>query len=107
MRRGVCFVALAALAQDPAGTLESAREKILPKLTRLPKMVCVETMDRSYFSRQQLGPAPACETISLDRKKGRNAPRLAYTDRVRVAVTLTEDREIYSWTGAEPPSYSV
>jgi hypothetical protein len=108
MRRAVWFVALAALAQDPAGTLEKAREKILPKLTRLPQMVCVETIDRRYFARgDRMGPAPPCETISIDRKKGRNPPMLGYTDRVRVAVTLTQDREIYSWTGREPVSYSV
>jgi hypothetical protein len=107
MRRAVWFVALLAFAQDPAGTLEKARQKILPKLTGLPKIVCVETIDRRYFPRDQPGPAPACETISLDRKKGRNPPKLGYTDRVRVAVTLTEDREIYSWTGREPVSYSV
>ena len=108
MRQAVWLVALAAFAQDPAGTLERAREKILPRLTRLPKMICVETIDRRYFPREnQAGPAPACETIGLDRKRGRNAPRLGYTDRVRVAVTIVDGREIYSWTGAEPPSYSV
>ncbi len=107
MRRAVCFVALAALAQDPAGTLEKAREGILPKLTRLPKMVCVETIDRRYFPREPDDAEPACEIIAQNRKKGRNRPKLGYTDRVRVAVTINGDREIYSWTGPEPPSYSV
>ncbi len=107
MRWAIGFVALAALAQDPAGTLEKAREKILPKLTGLPKAMCVETIDRRYFPREQSGPAPTCETIALDRKKGRNAPRLEYSDRVRVAVTIAADREIYSWTGRDTPSYSV
>jgi len=108
MKRAAWCVALVGFAQDPAGTLEKAREKILPSLTHLPKTICVETIDRSYFSRgDRTGAAPSCETIGIDRKKGRNQPRLDYADRVRVAVTLTNGREIYSWTGSEPVSYSV
>jgi hypothetical protein len=39
MRRAAWSVALAAFAQDPADTLEKVRDKVLPKLTRLPKTV--------------------------------------------------------------------
>jgi hypothetical protein len=55
----------------------------------MPKLVCVETIDRSYFSRGDPPyPLPSCEQIAIDRKKGRNKPKLDYTDRVRVAVAI-------------------
>jgi hypothetical protein len=102
-----CLCPLAA-AQDASRALEEARDKILSQVTHLPKYVCVETIDRSYFSRPNPpDPPPSCEQLAIDRKKGRNRPKLDYTDRVRVAVTFMRDREIFSWTGSEPASYSV
>ena len=108
MRRAIWFVALTLFAQDPAGTLEQTRDHVLPKLKRLPMLTCVETIGRRYFSREdQPGPAPACENIVLDRKKARKPPKFQKSDRLRLAVTIAEGREIYSWTGAQPASYSV
>jgi len=107
-KTGLLACLAVAFAQDASRTLEQARDKILSQVTHLPKLVCVETIDRSYFSRPNPpDPPPSCEQIAIDRKKGRNRPKLDYTDRVRVAVTFTRDREIFSWTGSAPISYSV
>jgi hypothetical protein len=90
------LAAVAAFAQDASRTLEQARDKILSQITHLPKYVCVETIDRSYFSRPNPpDPPPSCEQIAIDRKKGRNRPKLDYTERVRVAVTFTRDRRFF------------
>jgi hypothetical protein len=114
MRLAICLVATAAFAQDPAfaqdasRTLEDVRDKILLKAERLPRYVCAETIDRSYFSRRNTpDPPPSCEQIAIDRQKGRSRLKLDSTDRLRVAVTIAGDREIYSWTGSTPFSYSV
>lgn len=114
MRLAICLVASAAFAQeaafaqDASRTLEQARDKILVKADRLPTYACVETIDRSYFSRTNMpDPPPSCERIAIDRQKGRSKLKLDSTDRLRVAVRIAGDREIYSWTGSTPFSYSV
>ena len=108
IKRAAWFIALIAFAQDPAGTLEEARGKVLAKAARLPNYVCVETIDRSYFSRRDPpNPPPSCERIGIDRKRGRDKLQLDATDRVRVAVAFREEREIYSWPGSGAVSYNV
>jgi hypothetical protein len=73
--------------------LEKARDKVLAEAPRLPKYVCVETIDRSYFSRREPPEdAPSCERIAVDRKKGRYHLKLDATDRLRVSVAIAEGR---------------
>jgi hypothetical protein len=95
------------LAQAPSDTLAKARDKTLAQSLRLTKLVCVETIDRSHFSNADATSAGSCERIALDRKEGRNKPNLESTDRVRVEVRFSQDREIYSWTGQAPRSHPV
>jgi hypothetical protein len=74
----------------PARILDQARYPVVPS-TR--KYTCVETVDRSYFSRNNYNPlasAPPCERLSAERKKGRPELRLDATDRLRVEVTVTQ-----------------
>src|SRR5580692_7622609 len=108
MRLAIWLAATAALAQDASRPLEEARNKIMAKAAHLPTYACVETIDRSYYSRTNTpDPPPSCERIDIDRKKGRSHMKLDSTDRIRVAVAVTGDRELYSWTGSAPSSYSV
>lgn len=110
MRRAVLLLAASAFAQDPSTTLERASDKVLKGSAGLAKYVCVETIDRQYYSRVP-PPAPrsvlSCERIVLDRKNGAVQLKLEKTDRLRLAVTVTQDREIFSWTGAAPASHHV
>jgi hypothetical protein len=102
------LLAVAAFAQDAATTLEQARDKVLAATSDLPKYICVETIDRSYFSRKNPPETPpSCERIALDRKRGRGDLQLDKTDRLRVAVTIAQGREIYSWTGIAPYQHGV
>jgi hypothetical protein len=94
-------------AQDASETLAKARDKTLAESSRLAKLVCVETIDRSYFSNGDAALPQSCERVALDRKKGRYKPKLESTDRVRVEVRFSQDREIYSWTGRAPRSQPV
>lgn len=107
MKLAPLFAATALYAQDSSDTLAKARDKMLAEAANLKKLVCVETMDRSYFSNRDAASSQSCERIALDRKKGRYKPDLVSTDRVRVEVRFSQDREIYSWTGKAPPSHPV
>jgi len=108
MKRAAWLVAVAAFAQDPIDTLEKARDKVLGAAPRLPKYICTETIERSYYSRKEPPEdPPSCERILVDRKKGRYSLNLDATDRLRVSVAETQGREIYSWTGTAPYEHGV
>jgi hypothetical protein len=108
MKLAIGLLATAALAQDAATALEQARDKVIAESTKLPRYVCVETIDRSYYSRNATaGGAPSCEKLVLDRKRGRDSLKLEKTDRLRVAVALRGGREMYSWTGAAPYTHGA
>jgi hypothetical protein len=108
IRLGVGLIASAALAQDSADTLATARDKMLSAVPGGLQYVCVETIDRSYFSRENSSlRQPSCEELSSDRKKGRTRLKLAAADRLRVEVTMTQGREIYDWTGPGAFSRSI
>ncbi len=64
---------------------------------------CVETIERSYFSRaEQAQIAPSCEQINIDRKKGKSRMKLDATDRLRISVSMAEGNERYSWVKPGP-----
>jgi hypothetical protein len=108
MKRAVWLLALAAFAQDPIDTLEKARDKILAAAPRLPKYVCTETIERSYYSRTNPPEDRlSCERILVDGKRGTRKLKLDATDRLRVRVNEAQGREIYSWTGTAPYEHGV
>ena len=90
---------------DPAATLTRARLKISATMRRLPKYACLQTIDRSYFTRVTApnSAAPACGQSNGDAKpdpkKARSAVRLDSTDRVRMEVAQGDTSEIHSWPG--------
>jgi pathogenesis-related protein 1 len=90
------------MAPEPADTLARARLKITATMRRLPKYICVQTIDRSYFGRVAATTAPnsSCSQAGADGQKGRASPRLDTTDRVRIDVAEVDGSEIHLWTGA-------
>ena len=74
----------------------------------LSKYACIETVERQYylpFEEADADPRPQapgsfCAQVNADRDSGRGAPRLDATDRLRLEVTVSEGREIYSFPGA-------
>jgi hypothetical protein len=108
MKRAIWLLALGAFAQDPIDTLEKARDKILAAAPKLPKFVCTETIERSYYSRKNPPEDRlSCERILADGKKGTQKLKLDATDRLRVRVNEAQGREIYSWTGTAPYEHGV
>jgi len=95
VKRAIGLIAITALAQDPSAMLQKARDKMLAEIPNHPRIHCVETIDRSYFSRRSLLGSPAsCERLSGDRKQGRAKLRLDATDRLRVEVAVTQGTEM-------------
>ena len=98
------MAALTLHAQMPperAATLANVRAKINATMLRLPKYACIQTIDRSYFTRVTKRLAtPSCAEVSDDLKNGRGTLRLNSTDRLRLEVAQGDGREIHSWPGA-------
>jgi len=106
MQSALLLAAAAALhgqmASEPADTLARARINISATMRRLPRYACVQTIDRSYFTRVTPKDAaiPSCGQASADTKKGDASLRLTVTDRLRLDVAQGDRGEIHSWPGA-------
>jgi len=88
-----------AQSSDPAELLERVRANVVASLPAAG-YGCTATIDRSYFKRRdEPTTSRSCEQISMDRKRGRDNLELDKTDRLRLQVILTAEREIYSWSG--------
>lgn len=102
MRMIIFLVASALRAQDahddPTDRLVQARQKLLARTSALHKYTCVQTVDRSYFVREEATPRPSCDQISAARKKHSYKLKLDHTDRIRLEVSLPYTQEIFSWT---------
>jgi hypothetical protein len=96
-------IAATALAQSaPDAVLERARVRIQELTKRLDRYVCVETVDRSYFSPAPTSGPPAEPRICAATPPTRleEEYELVSTDRLRVEVTVSQSRELHSWPGA-------
>ena len=86
---------------DPIDVLAALRDRVLEHGHTVPNHTCVETVDRSRF--EHAGQAlKSCDAVLAGRRQmGAGARlRLATTDRLRLDVALSTEREIYSWAGA-------
>ncbi|HWE52615.1 MAG TPA: hypothetical protein VG273_22675 [Bryobacteraceae bacterium] len=98
----LAFMPLASSARaqmpDPADLLVQARDRVLAAANRPLKISCIQTMERSYFSRvRPPGRAPSCDEIAAERKNGRAKLKLDATDRFRVKVFPSGAREVFAW----------
>jgi len=86
---------VAVLARDvppegtPQETLDQARARLKSLTHNLSRYACIETVERQYFT-------PAGETNGCSAA----AQKIEATDRLRLEVTVSDGREIYSWPGA-------
>lgn len=106
MKPALLLAAAAALhaqmPSEPADTLAHARIKIVATMLRLPRYACVQTIDRSYFTRVTAKNTviPSCSQAGADTKRGQASLRLDATDRLRLDVAQGDRGEIHSWPGA-------
>jgi hypothetical protein len=85
---------------DHVALLNRARAKIVENIERLPKYTCLQTVHRSRF---QLFPAVRirkCGDIENSSAVNRSQMMLAWSDRFKLEVTVSDGAEIFSWAGA-------
>ena len=84
---------------DPVEVLARLRDRVLEHGLRIPNHTCVETVERSRFTATAQTPR-TCDALLAGRRAGGSHLRLDTSDRLRLDVALTTEREIYSWAGA-------
>jgi hypothetical protein len=78
---------------DPAVLLREARVKIVGEAEKLARYTCVETVQRSRFEPLTGERGGRCNLLART--------MLAWTDRLRLDVTVSAGAEIFSWAGAK------
>lgn len=94
--------AAADVDMDPVEVLVRVRDAVLTHGERVPNHTCVETVDRDRYDQTPEQALKSCDAV-LARRKLPNFPhllRLSSSDRLRLDVAFSGDREIYSWAGA-------
>jgi hypothetical protein len=93
--------------KTPDVRLERARARLQEIASRLQRYVCLETVNRSYYlpmlgnqqspeASEKLGSGGAELLTGVDW----GTRELEFTDRLRLEVSLSQDRELHSWPGA-------
>jgi hypothetical protein len=85
--------------QDPVELLTKIRHRVVDGISRLPRYMCTETVDRSSFRPNE--PAGKHDRRScpepLDTAAKPRKLQLFSTDRLRLDVAIAGDSEMYSW----------
>lgn len=89
---------LVSARQNPEEVLAGLREKVLQTVDRLPRYVCTEAIDRSRLEPDRFFAA-SCVDL-LNGNYGGAKLQLASSDRLRLDVAVSNNQEMYSWTGA-------
>src|SRR5437764_14747329 len=107
MSRGIALV-LATLATaaaedaDPVEVLMRLRDQVMRHAGRIPNHTCVETVRRERYESAAGIHQQSCDTLLSRRRMIGFEATLKHisTDRLRLDVAFTGEREIYSWAGA-------
>jgi hypothetical protein len=83
---------------DNDALLLKARAKVVESVRKLPKYTCVQTVRRSRFDPFYGSRKKGCSHLEDAGK--RPSVWLAWTDQLRLDVTISEGAEIFSWAGA-------
>jgi hypothetical protein len=98
----IASVALCAQqTRDPDAVMARARTQLADTVQRLPRYMCLQTVNRSFFRPESLISRSSCDQILAARRTRKKQPELIATDRLRLQVAITDSgREIYSWADA-------
>ncbi len=84
------------VATDPTDVLSAALIKLAPTLTKLPRYLCTQTIERAQFDPAGPSPGfPTCDDV-LARKESAEE---STSDRLRLDVAVGINGELYSWAG--------
>jgi len=85
---------------DPAALLNQARAKIVANIEKLPKYTCLQTVHRFRFQMVPAVRVSGCGHVEDEGAMVQSQPMLAWADRLKLDVTVSEGAEIFSWAGA-------
>lgn len=92
--------ALWAQENDPTEVLIRLRDQVIEHAGRVPHHTCIETVERQRFDPALGRQQKSCDTLMARRKAPNFQLKLLTTDRLRLDVTLSSTRELFSWAGA-------
>jgi hypothetical protein len=101
----LCLFATSAAAQkdspgdDANPLLLEVRKKVMLTVNRLPKYMCMETVDRSTFRPKAKVKQVSCDDLANLRKRPDWSVRKETSDRLRLDVAILGDSEMFSWAG--------
>jgi hypothetical protein len=89
------------LGEHAKALLLEVRKKVMVTLSRLPRYMCTETVDRATFRPEANVGGRSCDDLA-SRRKTADWKVLPYTsDRLRLDVAISGDSEMYSWAGED------
>ena len=80
--------------QNPADLLRLVQAKVADTLSRIPRYMCTQTIDRVTYEPDVYSGNSACDT-----GPARPPTHLVTSDRLRLDVAMTSTIEMYSWVG--------
>jgi hypothetical protein len=86
-------------ADDANALLLHVRKNVTLTLERLPKYLCTETIDRSFFEAEADVTSASCDDIAKLRQEPDWSMRQYSSDRLRLDVAVSGGSEMYSWAG--------
>jgi hypothetical protein len=91
-----------AAERNPDEVMKQVTDRVLASAARIPSYTCVENVTREYYWPTASTRPRACPVLMQLRRHPTPdmVLRLAVSDRLRLDVTLTGTREIFSWVGA-------
>ncbi len=84
-------------SEDPKDLLLRVRDNLQETISRLPRYLCTQTVDRAQFTSGQVKSAESCQALLSQWDPA--SLRLVATDRLRLDVAIAQSNEIYSWVG--------
>jgi hypothetical protein len=95
-------LALCTFAQQqyPMKILIQLRHKVADSLSRVPRYLCTEVVDRQTLRIATNSRVPSsCPELVTAVQESKAKQKLLSSDRLRLDVALADNREIYSWVG--------
>jgi len=99
---GLLALLHAAPASDPTQVWSEAWAKVMASANHAASYACVQTVERRYFAAYSAGDRHGCPLVVGEVRDPEKVPHLwlAFTDRLRLDVTMARRGEIFSWAGA-------
>jgi hypothetical protein len=88
--------------RDPMQLLIQIRHKVADRMSRIPRYLCTETVDRTTLGPDAFynnGDTISCASLLSAAPKHKTKMQLISADRLRLDVAIIDNIETYSWVG--------